>query len=143
MTKMKIKTFWIHFIPFILPMIVLVLPVVSCALTPEQVVVVANSEAPHSVELANYYMRVRNIPADNLIQLKAASDEICSREDYDKGIASPVRAFLEKNDPVGHRFHCLVTMYGVPLRVPAPKLTSEERKKALELQESIGTARKT
>ena len=107
------------------------------ALTPDQVVVVANKMAWHSVDLAKYYMKVRDIPSDNLIQLKATSDEICSREDYDKGVASPVKAFLEKNDPAGHRFHCLVTMYGVPLRVLAPKLTSEEQKKVLELQKRL------
>ena len=107
------------------------------ALAPEEVVVIANKMARHSVDLAKYYMKVRNIPSDNLIQLKASSDEICSREDYDKGIASPVRAFLDKNDPVGDRFHCLVTMCGVPLRVLAPKLTSKEQKILLELQKRL------
>ena len=107
------------------------------ALTPDQVVVVANKTAWYSVDLAKYYMKVRNIPSDNLIQLKATSDEICSREDYDKGIASPVRTFLEKNDPVSHRFHCLVTMYGVPLRVLAPKLTSKEQEELLGLQKRL------
>jgi uncharacterized protein (TIGR03790 family) len=109
----------------------------SWALTPDQVVVVANKMAWHSVELAKYYMKVRNIPPDNLIQLKATSNEICSREDYDKGIASPIRAFLEKNDPAGYRFHCLVTMYGVPLRVLPPQLTSEEQKKVVELRKTL------
>jgi uncharacterized protein (TIGR03790 family) len=112
--------------------------VTTCfALTPEEVIVVANKTAWYSVDLAKYYMKVRNIPSDNLIQVKATSDEICSREDYDKDIASPVRAFLEKNDPIGHRFHCLVTMYGVPLRVRAPKLTAEEQKQLLELQKRL------
>jgi len=135
--EMKIKTFSIQFILFLLTTIALMLPIASWALTPEQVVVIANSKALHSIDLAKYYMKVRNIPFDNLIQLKATSDEICSREDYDKGVASPVRAFLEKNDPAGHRFHCLVTMYGVPLRVLAPKLTSEEQKMVLELKKRL------
>ena len=111
------------------------------ALTPDQVVVVANKMAWHSVDLAKYYMKVRDIPSDNLIQLKATSDEICSREDYDKDVASPVKAFLEKNDPAGHRFHCLVTMYGVPLRVLAPKLTSKEQEELLGLQIQLGYIR--
>ena len=111
------------------------------ALTPDQVVVVANKMAWHSVDLAKYYMKVRDIPSDNLIQLKATSDEICSREDYDKDVASPVKAFLEKNDPAGHRFHCLVTMYGVPLRVLAPKLTSKEQEELLGLQKQLGYIR--
>ena len=137
MIKKKTKRHLIGFILFLFPTIVFMLPVISWALTPDQVVVVANKMAWHSVELAKYYMKVRNIPADNLIEIKATSDEICSREDYDKGVASPVRAFLEKNDPAGDRFHCLVTMYGVSLRVLAPKLAPEEQKKVLELQRRL------
>jgi uncharacterized protein (TIGR03790 family) len=104
------------------------------ALTPDQVVVVANKDARNSVELAKYYMKVRNIPSDNLIKIRAPADEICSREDYDKDIASPIRTFLKKYDPMGDRFRCLVTMYGIPLRVLPPRLTAEERKQLLELQ---------
>jgi len=125
------------FFVFFTFIIVLIEAAPCWALRPQEVVVVANKMAWHSVELAKYYMKVRNIPFDNLIQIKAPSEEWCSREDYDKGIASPVRAFLEKNDPAGLRFHCLVTMYGVPLRVLAPQLTSEEQRKVSELQKRL------
>ena len=107
------------------------------ALTPEQVVVVANKMTWYSSDLAKYYMKVRNIPSDNLIQLKATSDEICSREDFEKYIEFPIRAFLRKNDPGGEKFRCLVTMYGIPLRILPPKLTSQEQKKVLELQKEL------
>jgi uncharacterized protein (TIGR03790 family) len=107
------------------------------SLTPEEIVVVANKMAWYSVELARYYMKMRNIPYKNLVQIKAAEEEVCSREDYDKNIASPIRAFLKKNDPNGDRFHCLVTMYGIPLRVLAPKLTSEDQKQLGELQKRL------
>ena len=42
-------------------------------------------------------------------------------------MSSPVKAFLEKNDPEGDKFRCLVTMYGIPLRVLLPNfhLTSK------------------
>jgi hypothetical protein len=63
----------------------------SCwGLAPENVVVVANKMAWQSVELAKYYMEKRNIPSNNLIMLKAPSEEECSRDDYEKYIASPV-----------------------------------------------------
>jgi uncharacterized protein (TIGR03790 family) len=137
MIDIKTKKFLIHFILFLLLTITFILPSISWALIPEQVVVVANKMAWHSVELAKYYMKVRNIPSDNLIQLKSTSDEICRREDYDKDIASPIKTFLKKYDPAGDRFHCLVTMYGVPLRVLAPKLAYEEQKKVLELQKRL------
>ena len=52
-----------------------------------------------------------------------------------------LRPFSKKNDPGGDRFHCLVTMYGIPLRVLPPKLTSEEQKKVLELQKRLESIR--
>jgi uncharacterized protein (TIGR03790 family) len=107
------------------------------ALTPEQVVVVANKMAWYSVDLAKYYMKRRAIPSNNLIRLKGPAEEHCSREDYERYIASPVRDFLKKNDPNGDKFHCLVTMYGIPLRVLPPKLTSEEQKRLLELRKRL------
>ncbi|MBE9571012.1 MAG: hypothetical protein IMF11_10315 [Proteobacteria bacterium] len=57
---------------------------VYLALTPDQVVVVANKMAWHSCKLAKYYMEKRRIPESKLIKLKAPTGEHCSRDDYDK-----------------------------------------------------------
>jgi len=130
MIQRKLKTF----IPSLLSTILFTLPVTSWALTPEQVVVVANTKAPRSLELAKYYMKNRMIPSDNLIEVKAPTAEHCSREDYEAYIMSPVKAFLEKNDPEGDKFRCLVTMYGIPLRVGSPQLSPDEREQLAELQ---------
>ncbi len=104
------------------------------ALTPEQVVVVANKMAWHSEELAKYYMVKRNIPDGNFILLSAPSREDCTRAEYDEKIASPVRSFLKKNDPEGKKFHCLALMFGIPLRINPPGLTSGEGKALSELR---------
>jgi uncharacterized protein (TIGR03790 family) len=133
MIQRKIRTF----IPSLLSTIVFTLSVTSWALTPEQVVVVANSKALHSVDLAKYYMKKRMVPSDNLIEVKAPTAEHCSREDYQKYIASPVKAFLEKKDPEGDKFRCLVTMYGIPLRVHSPQLTADEREQLSTLQNNV------
>jgi uncharacterized protein (TIGR03790 family) len=109
-------------------------PTVSWALTPEQVVVVANSKVLHSINLAKYYMKKRMIPPNNLIEIKAPTGENCSREDYKKFIVPPIKTFLKKNDPEGDKFRCLVTMYGIPLRVRSPQLTPDEQKKLAELR---------
>jgi len=109
-------------------------PGIGWALTPEQVLVVANKMAWHSEELAKYYMLKRNIPDGNLILLKAPSREDCTRGEYDEKIASPVRSFLEKNDPEGKNFHCLTLMFGLPLRINPPELTSGEGKDLSELR---------
>ena len=140
MIQMKIRTFSIQFILFLLTK-ALILPFTSWALTPEQLLVIANTKALHSVDLAKYYMKKRGIPSTNLIQLRAPIEEICSREDYEKKIAFPIRDFLEKNDPKSDKFHCLVTMYGIPLRVLPPKLSSEEQKQFSELEKKYAALR--
>lgn len=117
-------------------------PGLGWALTPEQVVVIANKMAWHSVELAKYYMKKRDIPSNNLIKINAPAVEYCSRDDYERYIASPVKAFFKKNDPEGNKFHCLVTMYGIPLRVHSPELTSEEKKQLSELRKQHDSIRK-
>ena len=134
MVEMKMKTFSIEFILFLLSTIAFILPVTSWALTPEQVVVVANSKALNSVDLAKYYMKKRDIPLNNLIEINAPTEEHCSREDYEKYIVSPIKAFLKRKDPEGNKFRCLVTMYGIPLRVRSPQLTPDEREQLANLQ---------
>ena len=100
---------------FILIIVLFCQSITTCfALTPEQIIVVANERARYSVELAKYYMKLRNIPSDNLVNIKAPEEEVCSREDYDKNIASPVKTFLKKNDPGGIGFiawsPCMVSL---------------------------------
>lgn len=111
----------------------------SWALLPQQVLVVANRMAWQSVELAKYYMLKRSIPEENLILLRAPSGEDCAREEYDEKIASPVRAFLEKNDPEGKKFQCLTLMYGLPIRINSPELTPRERNGLSELKKQYAS----
>ncbi len=122
------------YVLFIVIGVLLVCSSVCSALTPDQVVVVANKMAWHSCKLAKYYMEKRGIPESNLIKLKAPAGERCSRDDYDKCIASPIRAFLKEHDADGQKFRCLVLMYGIPLRVAPPELTAKEQKRLSGLQ---------
>jgi uncharacterized protein (TIGR03790 family) len=138
---MKARVFLFLLLLFLVQNIVFWESMGCWALAPENVVIVANKDAWHSLELAKYYMKKRNIPPDNLIKLKAPAEENCSRDDYEKYIASPIKAFLIKNDPEGIKFRCLVTMYGLPLRVDPPELTSDERKKLSELYKKYESAR--
>ena len=68
------------------------------ALEPDEILVVANRNAARSVGLAKYYMKRRGIPKENLIKLWVTDKEQCSRMDYDKKIAAPVKRYIEKNE---------------------------------------------
>lgn len=94
-------------------------PVEAFALEPAEILVVANMNAPGSVFLANYYMEKRSIPKENLLEIRVADKETCSRDDYETKVARPVRERLESAGS-GGSIRCIATMYGLPLRVSPP-----------------------
>jgi uncharacterized protein (TIGR03790 family) len=113
----------------------------SWGLSPEQVVVVANKMAGHSLNLAEYYLAKRKIPKANLVVLRTSTAEECSRQEYEEQIAQPLRTFLEKNDPEHKKFYCLTLMFGLPLRIKAPKMAAEEERGLSELRKQHESVR--
>jgi uncharacterized protein (TIGR03790 family) len=104
-------------------------------LEPDEVLVIANSRASNSVDLAKYYMSKRGIPVENLIKLKVTDKELCSREDYDRKVARPVREWLKNNrSKKGHMIRCLLVMYGMPLKVLPTAMTRQEKKQYDQLK---------
>jgi uncharacterized protein (TIGR03790 family) len=72
-------------------------------------------------------MKKRGIPQENLLELSVKDDEECSREEYEKKIVREVHKYLKEKDPK-RRIRCLLTMYGLPLRVSAPVVSQEEKR---------------
>ena len=101
-------------------------PNICHALEPKEILVIANKATPKSIDMANYYMRERNIPADNLLEIRVTDKETCSRIDYKVNVAASVRRYLEKNGSEIH-IRCLVLMYGIPLKVAPPDMKSEDK----------------
>jgi uncharacterized protein (TIGR03790 family) len=104
------------------------------ALTPAEVLVIANRNAPGSVELAEYYLAKRDIPAQNLLALRLSTGETCTRKEYDEKVAQPVRSFLRKN-PATPPIRCLVTIYGMPLKISPPEMNGDEKKQLAVLRD--------
>jgi len=105
--------------------IVLLFPTDGRALSPAEILVIANSNVAGSEALARYYMARRNIPATHLLMVEMTEAETCSRDAYDSQLAKAVRQRLQQHNPPGE-IHCLVTMYGLPLKILPPSLTSQE-----------------
>lgn len=114
------------------------LPPPCVALEPTEILVIANKNNARSVDLAEYYMKKRNIPDVNLLELRVTTKEWCSREEYDEKIVSKVRRRLKKSDQTG-TIRCLVTMYGLPLKVSPPEMTPREKNQLAELRKRLKT----
>jgi uncharacterized protein (TIGR03790 family) len=103
------------------------------ALEPHEILVIANKKAADSVKLAKYYMKKRNIPKTNLVELWVTDKEWCSRQEYEERAIYKVRKHVKKKDP-SNQIRCLVTMYGVPLKVQPPETTNEQKRQAKDLR---------
>jgi uncharacterized protein (TIGR03790 family) len=80
------------------------------------VLVVINDNSPLSRTIADYYARRRSIPQANLCHIRTSTDEQITRDIYNRQIAGPIAAFLNKSGLVDRVFYIVATM-GVPLRI--------------------------
>ncbi|WP_020470507.1 TIGR03790 family protein [Zavarzinella formosa] len=106
------------------------------ALDPGELILIVNKNEPASAELAEYYAKVRNVPAGNIVTLDLPKGESISRSDYDKKLLIPLRMELKDRK---EKVRCLVCMYGTPLRVgnedPSPGEKEELAKLAPQIKE--------
>jgi uncharacterized protein (TIGR03790 family) len=86
------------------------------AQTPENVLIVVNSDSPDSLKIGEYYQRKRAIPTDNLLRISVSTDEQIPRTVFERSIDAPIAAWIAQ-----HRAHdrllFIVLTKGIPLRI--------------------------
>ena len=87
------------------------------ALEPDEILVIANRQISASEKIAKYYCEKRNIPTNNIIYLALGNEphEGISRDEYERSLALPIRRELQRRFP--GEIRCLVTTYGIPIKV--------------------------
>ncbi len=110
-------------------------PPASLALSPSQVAVIFNRAVPESEALADAYMKGRGIPSSQKIPLTLPVSEIIDRTTYERRLAEPLRAYLHGMPHV----RCLVTIYGVPLKIVDHGLTPFEAAQGQGIMGEIAT----
>jgi uncharacterized protein (TIGR03790 family) len=110
----------------------------AAALEPTDIVLVVNKDVKESQAVADYYIAKRKVPKENVVALSLPTVEDISRADYDAKLAGPLREALKgrKAD-----VKCLLTVYGVPLRVGPKTLTAEQVAEAGTVRKALTAAR--
>lgn len=103
----------------------LVLVAPALALEPGQVALVINRNVAKSQRLAEYYARQRHIPDGRIIALDLPAQDPLPFDQYDHQVVPTIQAFL-KEHALDRKVSCLVTFYGVPLKVGGPSNRPEE-----------------
>lgn len=103
------------------------------ALDPGEMLLLVNDRVTAGVELAHRYANQRGIPENRIVALSLPEGETCTRKDYETIVVPAVRkAIADAGNP--SPIHCLLTFYGLPLKVDAPEITPEEREKIYEFR---------
>lgn len=107
------------------------------ALTPAQVAVIINGNNPNSWMIAKYYAKERHIPLFNLIALDLPHNNTqIPVEIYDVRISSAIRQILRERH-LNKSIRCLVTTWGIPLRVAGSAPLHEATVELTQIRQGI------
>ncbi|GJL56617.1 MAG: hypothetical protein NPIRA02_37490 [Nitrospirales bacterium] len=111
---------------FVICLAMVVLPeLVLAELNPDQIAILSNVNSSGSRSVARYYAKQRSIPLSHIIELDTSTRETIDREEYEVSIAQPLRDAL-KAKKLTSTVRAIVTTYGIPLRVEAPRPSAQE-----------------
>ncbi len=94
-------------------LVALLLAAPLCAIEPSEVLILANTKAEGSVDIADYYAGLRGIPSENILKLATSANEEFTRDEFNKEVWEPVRKFLADHPKI----LCIVPTRGVPLKI--------------------------
>jgi len=109
------------------------------ALSPDEILVVANSNMAESLTLARYYCQRRGVPQGRIVPVSMGSrlQDSIARSVYDQRLAEPIRRVLTtREDLAGIR--CLVMTYGVPFKVGRRGQKVEAGNRLAKLRRQLG-----
>jgi uncharacterized protein (TIGR03790 family) len=93
-----------------------VLPAAATAQTGDNVLVIINEASPASVQIGEYYARLRSVPVDQVVRVKTVTTDTIQRVEYERTIEMPVGVRLVEKNLTDKVLYIVLTK-GVPLRV--------------------------
>lgn len=108
----------------------------ALGLEPDEILVIANKDIAESVRIAQYYCSQRDIPNSNILALPLGADleNMISREDYEELLVRPIRQQFFTHQLLG-KIKCLLTIYGVPIKVGKRGTLADKKDELRELEE--------
>ncbi|CAN5442366.1 hypothetical protein BH09PLA1_BH09PLA1_10790 [soil metagenome] len=105
----------------------------------DQIALIVNSNSPDSAALADFYAKARDVPLDQILALDLPAGDEISFEQYERQVVPRVRKFL-RDGKLDHKIACLVSMYGVPLKIAARVNAPDETRELANLRDALRDA---
>lgn len=104
--------------------------IVNAAIEPNKVAVIYNTRSEASKDLAEFYIKMRGIPKENLVGIDLPDREQITREDYNSKLRDPLRNIFTERGwwamarnaqgvrlPSSSKITTLVCMRGIPFKI--------------------------
>lgn len=104
----------------------------TLALEPDNLVLLVNKHVPEGTKLAQLYRNERGVPEGRILELSLPVVDDMSFAQYEREVVPAVRKFLRERG-LERQVTCVVTFYGVPLRIRHHQLTPAEREEINQL----------
>ncbi len=104
------------------------------ALAPDELLLLTNSTNPASDRCAQFYAKARLVPEGRTLSLNIPNNDEMSTEQYERDVVPAVRGFLRSHG-LQNKVKCIVTFFGVPLRIAGHKPTVDEQKEMGEIRQ--------
>jgi uncharacterized protein (TIGR03790 family) len=115
-------------------LLILLRQVPALALQPDEILLITNKNNPAGQKLADLYIQLRGVPKENQIALDLPDAEEMPFNIYETGVVAPTRKYLLQHH-LDTKVRCLLTFYGVPFRIAARTLSSEDRQELASLKD--------
>jgi uncharacterized protein (TIGR03790 family) len=115
---------------------------IRAALTANDLLLVVNKNQPKGQELAEYYAQQRHVPDGRVVALDLPITDDVSFNDYETKIVAPLREAIEARH-LRNDVKCIVTFYGVPLRVAQRINTRQDEDELRILHDDLAIAQGT
>jgi uncharacterized protein (TIGR03790 family) len=119
--------------------IVLACALSARALEPDNLLLITNKNNPQSRKLAEFYAASRKVPDHRILELDLPDAEEVPFDVYESQVIPAVREFLASSD-LQNKVTCLVTFYGVPLRIGNRVNTPTDLAEVAALKQDLPTA---
>ena len=108
------------------------------ALEPDEILIVANKNCSESLSIAQFYCAKRGVPKGNILALPLGTEPgyTITRFNYNKQLSEPIREELF-TPGAGKQIRCLLTTYGVPIKVEGRGPLEGQEEKLRQLRKSV------
>jgi uncharacterized protein (TIGR03790 family) len=108
----------------------------AIALEPGEVLLIVNANVRQSATLAEMYRAARQIPADRICSLTIPAVDEIPFQVYERQVVPQVRQFLRERG-LQDKVRCIVSFFGLPLRISDRQLSIQERQELDKLQSDL------